>query len=1175
MSEHSASLSETGARTQTEGPGASWPPATPLELTRLMTAPGEETLAPTAAQSAVITAVDGPLLVVAGAGSGKTRTMAEKVAWIVSQGLARPDEILGVTFTNKAAAELGHRIRGRLRAMEEGRRRLNPSEAPTSSLEELDVEVSTYHSFAKRLVTDYGLRLGIEPGSPLIGEAEAFLRVRSVFDAFQGNVEDLASGAVSTATSGILQLVSERAEHGPSWARVRESIGTYADAADSALNVKSDATAKGLSQALRHRQLLTVLAEQYEEHKRQAGVLDFGDLIELAVRLAREFPDVGESERARFKYVLLDEFQDTSHAQMELFAELFAPRMVDGELVGARGVTAVGDPNQSIYGFRGASAGQLAAFLARFSAAGAPARQLNLSQAWRNPLSVLDVANGVAGPLAEKSPFERGPSVDVEPLAPSPAARRGEIVIGRFLLAETDADEALRALEQDPAVQSADGAEEFAELLRSFPEPRSEATAIADFVQERRRVPAGEPMPSIAVLARTKAALAPIHRALEERGVPVEVTGLGALLEEPEVVEIVSYLRALTDTGRSDAVVRILSSPCFEIGTADLAAFGDWSRHLARVERRARSLPSEGAARPEDVVIPEAEDVAEAPSLVLALDELPRRSDWTSPAGRSFSEEGLARLREASQLVAELRASLSDDVAQAIHDVEQAIGLDVELAAKPGAHAHVARRHIEAFVNEASTFMQSTDRATVPAFLDWLESAEEHENGLKPAEVEARNDVVQLMSVHASKGLEWDVVIIPALAAGTFPSSTAPDWTKSTGSSLPYDVRGDAASFPVWNPDSSSGKAFADSYREFKAEVALHAEREERRLAYVGFTRSKHTLWLSCAAYAETAKKPRAASPYLDEAEEFASIAESENRAVVTRLGQSTAVEGEIPKTPNPLTARESQVMWPLESLGDRRRGFERARSRVVSQIEQGAVGELETAQGRAWLDEARHLIQRSRAAEARRQRAASVIELPPVISVSNFVNIVDDEQATGEQLNRPMPRKPSLAARKGTTFHAYLEEHYQRQASFDFDEPWADTGTDEELGLAGLAEKFRSSEWAARQAHAVEVLIETKVGGQRIKGRVDAVFRHEDGTWDLVDWKTGRVPTGKDLETKSLQLALYRLGWSQLTGVPEHEIGAAFYYVDSQVTVRPEALPERHELDRMFSEKVSWVPDA
>lgn len=267
--------------------------------------------------------------------------------------------------------------------------------------------------------------------------------------------------------------------------------------------------------------------------------------------------------------------------------------------------------------------------------------------------------------------------------------------------------------------------------------------------------------------------------------------------------------------------------------------------------------------------------------------------------------------------------------------------------------------------------------------------------------------------------------------------------------------------------------------------------------------------------------------------------------------------------------------MWPLDSLGDRRPGFERARSLVTGQIEQGTVSELETAQGRAWLEEARHLIQRSRAAERRREESASVIELPPVISVSNFVNIVDDEQATGEQLNRPMPRKPSLAARKGTTFHAYLEEHYQRQASFDFDEPWADTGTDEELGLSDLAEKFRSSEWAARQAHAVEVLIETKVGGQRVKGRVDAVFQYEDGSWDLVDWKTGRVPTGKELETKALQLALYRLGWSQLTGVPEREIGAAFYYVDSQETVRPESLPEREELNRMFSRRVSQSPES
>jgi DNA helicase-2/ATP-dependent DNA helicase PcrA len=1134
-------------------------------------------LPPTAAQTAVIEQTEGPVLVVAGAGSGKTRTMAEKVAWIVSQGLARPDEILGVTFTTKAAAELGHRIRSKLQLMHDYRRIHDPHYTGQGLLEDLDVDVSTYHSYAKRLVGDYGLRLGIEPGAPLLGEAQSYLMARTVVESYSGNVEDILETPVSSVTRGVLKLVSERAEHGVSWAEIRQSLDEYIGSAQAAVDAKSLAGAQGLLSMLKARRVLTLLGEQFEEHKRSLGYVDFGDLIDLAVQLARDFDDVAASERARYKYVLLDEFQDTSHAQMELFAELFGPRTVDGEEWPSRGVTAVGDPHQSIYGFRGASAGQLSAFLRRFSTDDVPAVQLNLSQAWRNPLGILQIANEVAAPLNDKPDFVAAQQVHVPELQPGTGAGPGQIFLGHFAFARTHVEDAIAHCEAERSGESQTGAEEWDALLsalRDVSDPRPETEAIADFIQGRRNVPSGEPMESIAVLARTKAALKPIAESLEARGIPCEIAGLGALLNEPEIVELVAYLRAITDTSRNDAIVRILASPRFSLGAADLAAFGDWAKHVARVEKQQRTGEADARIRPEKIDIVEFEDLSESVSLVTALEELPADSTWTSAAGRSITEEGLVRLTEAGELLSRLRRMASDDLVELIQDVEHVIGLDVELAALPGRSSHAARRHVEAFLEEASTFVASNSYVSLGAFLDWLEAAEDHEDGLKPVEVEERRDVVQLMTIHASKGLEWDVVVVPRLEAGVFPSTKSSRWTLSSGAMLPYDLRGDANNLPHWVPDPDSGKALVESHQGFIEETAVSEEREERRLAYVAFTRARNALWLSHSTFAEGAVKPRDPSPYFVDAVQAAQTAQKNHRTRVVTMGHVFAPEFNGQPMTNPMSRVERRAVWPMDPLGARRLGFETAVTRVRQAREQQSAESrgpvLRTGQGRAWAAEAALLLRQAQRTAQARADEAQMIEVPEVISVSSFVGLADGDRTTVEQLNRPMPRKPSLAARRGTTFHAHLEEHYQRQPSLDVEGLWADEDLDEEAGVSALFEKFAASEWAGRTAHAVEMLIETKIAGQRVKGRVDAIFRNSDGTWDLVDWKTGRRPTGRDLEIKSLQLALYRLGWAQLTGSPLESIHAAFFYVDSGETVRPEPLASPEELERLFTDQVS-----
>ncbi|WP_279402813.1 PD-(D/E)XK nuclease family protein, partial [Arthrobacter sp. JCM 19049] len=159
------------------------------------------------------------------------------------------------------------------------------------------------------------------------------------------------------------------------------------------------------------------------------------------------------------------------------------------------------------------------------------------------------------------------------------------------------------------------------------------------------------------------------------------------------------------------------------------------------------------------------------------------------------------------------------------------------------------------------------------------------------------------------------------------------------------------------------------------------------------------------------------------------------------------------------------------------------------------------------------------------------------------------------------------MAARRGTAFHAWLEEYYEQTQMLDLGEILepADALIDDTLDLEGMKQAFRQSEWAERQPVHVEVPLETRIGDIAVRGRIDAVFRTAEGHWLLVDWKTGHVPSGKSLKDKLVQLAVYRLGWSRLHGIPLEEIQAAFYYVGAGITIHAQQLQSEAELEQMI----------
>lgn len=1170
----------------TQATGLPEPRFSPEQLSRLM---GEKN-SPTAEQAAIISSPLTPRLVIAGAGSGKTATMADRVVWLVANGWVRPEEVLGVTFTRKAAGELATRIRAKLAVLQ----RIAAEDTGNAvfpegllSSDALEPKVSTYHSFASGIVSDYGLRLGVERDVVLLGGAQAWQLASEVVEAFDGEYRHF-SAAKSTLVKAVIQLAGECAEHlqepadVEAWLMARiadfESLPYVADGKKNPTQAATD-----LAAMLRTRASVADMVGRYSAAKRARGALDFGDLVALAARVSREVPLAAEMERQRYKVVLLDEFQDTSYAQLVLFSRLFG---------GGHAVTAVGDPNQSIYGFRGASAGQLFHFVREFPVRlpgpqqdenFKPAPTSFLTTAWRNGRSILKAANVMSEslgraaahrePAGTPGPRAQGvPTANVPPLQPSPYAMDGRVVLGRF---GTDVEEA-SALAED--------------VLKY---------RLTDFELK----PDGTPVPpALAVLCRRRAQMETISRQLEARGIPYEIVGLGGLLDTPEIVDLVSTLRVLADPGRSDSLMRLLAGARWRIGPADLMAFRDWSSQLARrrgqsaAAREAEAGTADAGTADDDGPVVES-DLTDGSSLVEALDWLPR-DGWTSSHGRSLSAEARERLGRLSVELRQLRGYLGDDLTTLLGEVERAMLLDIEVAARPGITIHQARRNLDAFQDAAAGFLRTSQRVDILAFLAWLEAAAAEENGLDAPAADVNREAVQLLTVHASKGLEWDVVFVPGLNAGAFPSSRDSRWS-SGAAALPWPLRGDRADLPQWDLDQPDQKGWLDAEKEFKSAVQAHGESEERRLAYVAYTRAKHVLWVSSAAWVGSRAGRSEMSPFLAELEPLAVRSGAGRDTGAAVVHPASVDEASLPEK-SPLTLETEMAQWPYDPLEGpvdprtgqrlrlvpgRRASMELAAARLLAALD-GPTTDTVTAtdkvpardtsparDGRGlrvpasgWDAEASLLLER-RSSRARGQD----VHLPSHISASTLVDLGEDPAAVLKRLRRPVPREPGMSARKGTAFHSWVEEYFGSAGMLDLgDAPGPDDHIDAAYDLDDMVATFRASEWANRSPAFVEVPVETRVGDVVVRGRIDAVFRDADGRWDLVDWKTGRRPAAAHLKAKSVQLAAYRLAWARLKGIAVDEVRAAFFYVADNQVVRPHDLASAAELEAMVSESYS-----
>jgi DNA helicase II / ATP-dependent DNA helicase PcrA len=1110
---------------------------TPGQLARVLRLPE-----PTAEQAAVIAAPLGPLAVIAGAGSGKSETMAARLVWLVANGMVRPDRVLGLTFTRKAAAELAERVRLRLDALRKAGLADSPADDEAGPWAGEPV-ISTYHAYAGRLVSDHALREGLEPSMRLITAALSWQLASSIVAAYDGPMDEV-QWTPQTVTAAVLDLAGDLAEHLKSSADVR-GVGEWLAAEAARWPGRVLAGVRKVIESQRTREQLLPLVDRYTEAKRAREVLDHGDQVRIAAQIAMRHPEVGAAERTRYQVVLLDEYQDTSHAQLKLLNALFG---------NGHPVTAVGDPCQSIYGWRGASAGNLRRFADDFRArSGDPAPVRKLSTSFRNAGRVLDAAGVLQAELRAQAP-------DVPLLEPAPDRIGRGGVCAALLPTVTEEAEWVAAQAAEllalPAGSAPDG--------KLWPDGRLAGVRPSD----------------IAVLCRKRSQFVPLRRALEAHGIPCEVVGLGGLLSVPEVQDVVATLRVLHDAASSDALARLLTGPRWRIGPRDLVALGRRARDLARGAGDGTGDPaadgdpagpgdSAGSSDPVSAVAraaldPLAEAVTDlttadsAASLVEALDDLGDPEE--------YSPTGYARLSALAAETRRLREHVTRPLADLIAEVERTLSLDIEVAARPGGDLAAARADLDAFTDVAATFAGDQPEPTLGAFLAFLSAAQQEEFGLETGRV-GETDTVKLLTVHAAKGLQWPAVFIPGLAAGeksqVFPARprVPTKWTHNPRL-IPFPLRGDREDLPELQALD------ADSLAEFNEACAGRDLAEERRLAYVAATRA--AFWLGCSGYWwGDATSPLGPSAFLAEVR-----AACEAGAGTVARWTGRPAEG----TENPLLAQVDEEDWPASPAG-RQYAAVTAAAALVTQARRGATAEgaqPEAAQPEgaradgdrpnerdltdeerwlvaAWeLDTGLLLAER----EAHRARGDGPVEvaLPARLSVSALVTLARDQDELARQVRRPMPQPPAGQARRGTAFHLWLEERFGQQRLIDDEELFLDAAAAEfDDNLIELKARFEAGEWGGRWPREVEVPFDTQIGDRQIRGRIDAVFADPDGGYDVVDWKTGQLPrTKQEAQAVAVQLAAYRLAWSALAGVPLEKVRAAFYYVRHDRTVRP-----------------------
>lgn len=908
---------------------------------------------PTTEQQAILDLGLDTIRISAGAGTGKTTTVAMAIANLVENHGIDPEQILGITFTNKAAAELADRVRSYLTG----------SVAPGR-----EVEVHTYHGFASQILNEFGLLAGLDSRPEVITPTFARQLLGEIF-------YNTSYSYVDITWAGRINWIKQLGD------RLGDHLLEPGDLLDS--NHPDE-------EPWPERLEMLATLQQYQKDKSELSVVDYSDLITLSTRLVQSHQDVAATIRNRYRAVVLDEYQDTNPAQRVLLATLF------GE---AFPVIAVGDSDQTIYEWRGASAENFNAFADHFARPdGSSAYLRELTDNYRSGQKILDIANQI----------RQQANPEASPLT-SPNSNDGVI--------ETH--------------WAGDAMGEAEWIARRFEELHDDGTPWAD----------------MAVLFRKNKDFTMVIEAFARHEIPVEVANLGGLLSIPEIAEIRAWMTLLMRPGDPATALQILAGSRYRLGLADLAPVTRWIR-------------SQSDIGPDEL-----------PPLTFLegieqIDDIGGVREEARQAYLHFF--GIYR-----RLLNETQGVSLVEVARQILDKTNSWA---EVEALPEVPRLTARLNLYRFLDLAEDWSPLRGKSSLRAFLDYLEAMEEEPADELDAARLSGEDAVTLVTVHRAKGLEWEVVAIPAVTEQNFPGRSQMHPDPSKPSVLPVEFRVDS----LYDDLPEDSKARKEYFRASNLN-------QEWRVAYVAATRAKSHLMISGAywyGHPETAKTAKKPSPLFTLIDDHPHSLDA-GKAVEPPRPELLRFDDSGPN-PDPLFSQGwiASLRKSLTQPGHLR--------------ELAAENNLEEEFVKAEAEWEGRLFELPAELELSEEPVGTTVSVTGLVTYAGC-----PKQYYWSEVDR-LPRRRNPAAVAGTQVHRRIELHQKGSIPFEeisqeiYDVPDGDS-------RPGAFRTFEKSRFASTPASRVEAPFTLFLNDDfKIRGRIDAIYEDE-GAWEIVDFKSGR----------------------------------------------------------------------
>lgn len=719
----------------------------------------------------------GDLLIIAGAGTGKTAVLTQRIISLIKNEFAKPSEILALTFTEKAAQEMQERVDIE---MEYG------YEEPL---------ISTFHSFCDKVLKEEGYNIGLDGGYTLMSGAQSYIFLRKHLYELPLNMLK-PRGNPTKFLNDLLSHFSRLQDEDVSPQEYLE----YASSLSKEEKKQEEEGVKVMELANTYK--------KYSDLKLEKSKLDFGDLITLTIKLFRERENILSKYRSKFKYILVDEFQDTNYTQNVLVNILVlgkSKKRGDGPKL-----TVVGDDDQAIYKFRGAAISNILQFKETYP----KAEEVVLIENYRSRQEILDSAYTL---IKNNDPhrLEVTEGIDKRLVAKRQFKKESEPVT--LIVGNNDLDEAEKVADQ---ILKITGYDDY--VIEDSEGQIFDEKGQSSFVKEKK---GDYKFSDIAIFVRANAHSEMFIQALRNRGIPYKIGGARGLYFRPEIRNLVAFLRVLVDYSDEISMYKLLS----------MSIWGLSAREYMEVVKEARLKK-----------ITLLEELEELWGVKLGEEENTENSFREvdeSNLKEKFSLKAVAGLGSFLLLMDLSIKKIKDGrvISDILYDFITQSSYMNSFLEKGEIEGAFAVSNIHRFFELLKQYEKDNPESNIYEYVDYLNySIEIGESPLvDQAELEALN-AVNIMTVHASKGLEFPVVFLVNLVAQRFPSV------------------GRADAIPI--PEPLIKETIPEDLNEKESHI-----QEERRLFYVGATRAMEKLFLSAAYYYGDAKMKKKPSVFLNE----------------------------------------------------------------------------------------------------------------------------------------------------------------------------------------------------------------------------------------------------------------------------------------------------------------------